>query len=504
MKLSPLKLLKLFVFLSGVFHIIATLTVTLSRITYPYEIEWVEGASLSQVIHFIETGKMYSPPSLYYVSMVYTPIYYYFSAFFASFLGVSFTPLRLVSLLSCIATSILIYRVVFDETKQKEIAFLSVSIFFMSFPISGSFYDIGRPDMLSAFFAILATVFLKKNKINSVLFAGVLYSLAFFTKQPNIAFFIFAILYVLLFQRESFWLLLASFTFISIFLITLFATQNDGWFLYYSFKLPTNHRFNLSLGRFLEFLSDLIIPIMIGLCFSLYKWVKSPKKAYRDNTYRFYTLFMLCGIGVGLIGFIKIGGHRNAFVPGLGLFAITFGLGIQEVLQDVKTIQLLDRMKIALYAIWLLCLFQFMLIVYNPMNLIPSKESALSGDYLVSIIEKIDGDVIIPRQNYLGYIAGKKVYFNQMAMDEIQAEYGSQPMAEWSQIESELRDGIQSGQITTIILDKVIEDNYWNQVASCYTKETINYPNGNTFIPVAGSKSLPGYILHICPDNQGH
>ena len=64
-RLPPLvELMKKLAVGAGILHILLVIFVCLSRLSYPYELEWLEGASMVQVERILEGKPFYSPPSL--------------------------------------------------------------------------------------------------------------------------------------------------------------------------------------------------------------------------------------------------------------------------------------------------------------------------------------------------------------------------------------------------------------------------------------------------------
>ena len=61
--------------------------IILSRIFYPYELEWIEGGSLQVVDRILNGLPVYSMPSPEYVAPLYMPFYYYLSALSAMIFG---------------------------------------------------------------------------------------------------------------------------------------------------------------------------------------------------------------------------------------------------------------------------------------------------------------------------------------------------------------------------------------------------------------------------------
>ena len=102
--------------LAGLVAVCAYLAIALSRLTYPFTVEWLESNSLVEVHRILAGQPLYPAPSIRYVPDGYPPLYFAVSAAAASVLGVSYLPLRLVSLVSSLVCFALLGRLVQRET----------------------------------------------------------------------------------------------------------------------------------------------------------------------------------------------------------------------------------------------------------------------------------------------------------------------------------------------------------------------------------------------------
>ena len=61
------------------------LYVALSRISFPFAVEWVEASTFIQVVQILKGKPIYTYPSFDFIPTIYTPFYYYIVALFAKF-----------------------------------------------------------------------------------------------------------------------------------------------------------------------------------------------------------------------------------------------------------------------------------------------------------------------------------------------------------------------------------------------------------------------------------
>src|SRR5262245_23645131 len=89
---------------------------SLARVRYPYELEWMEGGIVPPIQVVRAGGPLYREPSLDFTPFIYAPAYYYVCALTSLVTGVGYFAPRLVSLLSILGCFALIGYWVRRET----------------------------------------------------------------------------------------------------------------------------------------------------------------------------------------------------------------------------------------------------------------------------------------------------------------------------------------------------------------------------------------------------
>jgi hypothetical protein len=140
--------LRLAVALAGLAAVIAYLFVALSRLGYPFAVEWLEGNSLVEVHRILAGQPLYPAPTAGYVPDGYPPLYFAVSAAAARVLGVSYLPLRLVSLVSSLACFALLARLVQRETGSIAAGTGAAGVFAATYFVTGTWFDVARVDSL--------------------------------------------------------------------------------------------------------------------------------------------------------------------------------------------------------------------------------------------------------------------------------------------------------------------------------------------------------------------
>ncbi len=471
-------------------YVLAYLFVVCKRIGYPFELEWMEGASVDQVARVISGQKLYVSPSLEFVPLIYGPLYFYVSAIVAGITGIGFLPLRLVSLLSSLVSFLMIYLMVKRETGSSFLGALSASLFAATFRISGAWFDIARVDAL--FLALLLTAFYLvrfKESLAYQILAGVLVSLSFLTKQVALLIVLPAMLYSVLAggRRSAFFVLSAVATAVGSTL--LLNRVHAGWFNYYMFVLPSQHPIvKTAWASF--WTRDMASLMLFAFILSAVYFVWTRDKTSRRP--RFFYGAMAAGMLAGAwFSRLHYGGYDNVLIPAYAAMSILFGLGAGAALALVQKMHAgMPRRGIAETGICLVCIAQFLLLRYNPLRQIPSREDLEAGRDLVSAMAQIRGDVLLAQHGYLPALAGKKCFAHQMAIFDI---VKAKPSPTAARLVAEIRQAIRQRRFAAIILDGpyVLQE----EVDNCYSPERPVFQSRTVFWTVAGMRTRPEVIF---------
>ncbi len=124
----------------------------MQRVSYPYPLEWCEGAIVVQIHRVLAGQHLYVEPSLEFTSYIYPPLYYYVSALPALVFGTGHFAPRLVSLLSILGCFVLLGRWVRDETDDPIAGLAAVGLLSATYQLTGYWFELARVD---AFFLLL-------------------------------------------------------------------------------------------------------------------------------------------------------------------------------------------------------------------------------------------------------------------------------------------------------------------------------------------------------------
>ena len=459
--------------------------VALSRIRYPFELEWMEGASVIHVKRILEGKPLYIRPQLEFVPY-YTPLYYYISALIALFSGIGFFPLRFVSFVSSLGCFSIIYHIVKKETGNVSAGIISAGLFAATFNASGAWFDIARVDTLFLFLLLTAAYLIKfKPAPNTYILAGVIICLSFLTKQSAFPISLSLILYAVLFQRRL------CLYFIIPYVIFFFATTlllnyiHQGWYVFYIFELPGKH---LIIKEMIikfwtrDILSPMFISCILGIAFLISTYLKDERKKSA-----FYILFGIGMIGASWVVRFHEGGWINNLMPAHAFLSIMLGLGFHAFSFPVFPIPG-KRIAILSLLVVLFCLIQFAVLFYDPVTQIPTRKDREAGQYLVETIKNIKGEIFIPYHSFLAEMAGKKSYLHAYGIFVITRGEESVKRSFINEIQTALREQ----RFAAVILDTTrLLDNF----EMYYSQERVIFGDPNVFWPVTGMKTRPEFLF---------
>ena len=468
------KLLRLLIVISSVFFICCFIFVAFSRISYPFELEWMEGGSVVQLDMIMQGRSIYCPPSIEYIPQIYTPFYYIAAIPFAKIFGIGLFPLRLLSVLSTFGCIIILFLFVKRETKSNFYGLISSGVFAATFFIGGEWFDLARVDMLFMFMYLLSLFFLRGalcdnsksaiKKINKrillLVLSAIFAFLSFFTKQSALLLYFPVSLYLLIYERKQSWYFNVPFYLLILISTIYLSMQTKGWYYFWNFSLPAEHHWTYKVF-FTFWAFDLIKPMSIVLILLIIYLINN-KNSENKSRILFFVSVLIGSVICSYSSRLHYGGFNNVLIPVYTILCIFLALGfhqIQENLSENKKEEKGNFYNINRQFSILLMLvvfFQFLTLIYSPRIAIPTKEDEKAGWNLISRIKNFKGDVWFPGHQYLCYLAGKKSYAHGLLIWDLienSKEYNKD-------IEQELLTALNQHRFDAIISYTYMEKNY--------------------------------------------
>ena len=443
-------------------YVLVYCCVAIIRINFPFSLEWVEWVSIDNVNRVLCGQRLYSAPSLEHVSFSYTPLYYYISAIFTKFFGVRLFALRLVSFISSLGCIYLIFSWVKKESREIFPGIIAASLFAATFRLSGAWLDIARVDSLFLLF-VLAALYILRFKATKAWYAlaGLLISLAFLTKQTALIIFFPMAIYCFFLRRNLSFAFLSSAILVTSVGILVLEAINGSWFFYFAFLIPA--KWPVLKNYLLDFWSqDIIYSLPVAFIISIWYLLMQGLRKDRQSLF-FYSLFTLGMVSASWICRLKYG-YYNDLMPAYALISILFGLGACLAIGQSGLFKG-KRRKINEALVYLLCIVQFLILLYNPSYLVPDKKRLKIGNDLVETISFAQGEVFVPSYGYLSAMASKPTYLHWATVDSIALAGESNVL---KKVTGEIAQALQRHKFSLVVVDGYVKDSFSNVLIKYY------------------------------------
>lgn len=477
------------------YYVAAFLYVALSRISYPFALEWLEGGSYLQVQRVLSGQALYAQPTMAYVAMIYPPLFYYVAAALARMAGFGFFTMRLVSLLSSLGCIVLIYLICRGEGTNWQSAALGSGLFAATYSLSGFWFDIARVDMLSVFLVLAAIWLLRLKTRAAAVAAGLVFAMACLTKQTHLITFACVSAYMISFERRRLlWFSLSTVALLAaayLFLDHLYS----GWFRFFVLRLALGSGEYVTfapatfLQTALDFWSGSILFILPVVSILILAFIVIEMRRGGDRPRLFF--FLACA--VGMIGtswsVVQVGGFKNDLVPAYAVLAILFGLSLQWLLFTGSI-----RMTIRAGLITL-CALQFVFLGYPLAAQIPTPGDLEAGQQLVSRLRSQPGEVYVPFHPDLALMANKAPYASWSPMFQLEGNYGGGDIRQSGRVKTEFSRAMADHRFSMIVLDQ--QPNWiWGNPQQHYSISSAPvFADPAVFWPVTGWQTRPEIIM---------
>jgi len=423
--------------LLGLTAIAAYLVIAVARLTYPFPLEWLEGNSLVEVQRILTGRPLYAAPTVGYVPDGYPPLYFIVSAAAAKVLGVSYLPLRLVSLLSSLACFAVLARLVQRETSSAAAGIAAAGLLAATYFATDTWFDAARVDSLFLAFSIAGLYAARwMRRTRGAVAAGLLLAAACLTKQNGLAEGV-AVLTALTFGSHRRLAARAALTYGAVLGISTVALQllSHGWYAYYVLTLMS--RQGLNDAAFGSFWTEYLLPTLGIACLALIFGARRTCPV------------LLAGCAAlfaeGYITMVNSGSAVNDLLPACLAVVLLAGLSMGD-----QPGALLSRYadRLALMADrpkgrsgpWIaaattaLVVAQLATLIsgFHAGLVIPSSADRAVGERLAAGIRALGGTIAIPADPGLSVMAGLPPVAHQSAADDVLSVSGTAAAASFA------------------------------------------------------------------------
>ena len=326
---SHLRYLPFILLSAGAFVVLAR--VFLSRLTYPLDLEWMEGGTLTHALRLARGERLYAQPSVDFVSFLYTPLYPAVLAGLSKVFGLSYVLGRAVSILSFSGALVFLVAAVRGVARQQgseelravatTAGLLGAAAVCVAFPFCGAFYDLVRGDSLWLLLVSAGAYSSSPGRSTRwIVLGALLLAFAFFTKQTAAPFVVAAAVSVASTSGIRLGRLFSAVAFGSTTAAVLAGQYlTDGWLWIYIYRLHQSHE--TSFRRMwletpyivLEYAVVLLVPVAACLVFVALRRRLSLRLFH-------WACMAATGLATAAVGSATEGAYDNAYIP-----AVYFG-----------------------------------------------------------------------------------------------------------------------------------------------------------------------------------
>lgn len=461
------------------------------RVSYPFELEWMEGGSVEHVRRLLVGQQLYVAPSLDFIPYPYPPFYYYVSAAAAQLCGLTLGSLRLVSIIASLISFLTMFVSVKQETGNVYAATLATGLFAATFRIGGAWFDIARVDSLFLML-VLAGLYIVRFQTAYTLLAcaGLLFSLAILTKQTALIVTAPVICYLAITDRRKALVVTAVIGLVVGGATLVLQHESGGWYKYYVFDLPTHFTARIVRNNIVSFWSEDILShlgIACGLAVAGIVGVFSGCKK-QGVFYFLMTAGMLLGAWLPRI---QSAGYDNTLMSAHAGICISCGIGVHQVMKYARRWSPNDRVVVGI-CVYSLCIFQFVALFYSPRKQLPTDRDVKAGRALVAMLEQIQGRLFMPYHSgcYVPELRERCASAQQMVIQDI-FRFGSEEAR--TMLASDYRKAIAERRYGAIVLDGGTF--FQADFEKYYERKQLELGAPDVLWTVTGYRTRPDFIL---------
>ncbi len=415
-------------------HVLFIGFVWFNHISFPLNLEAMEGTVLQHVQRAMELKPIYPEPTPDFVPLAYNPLYYIVAIPFGWVFGASLPTLRLVSILGMIGSALILFLVVRQKTASNWWGLMAVGLFAAAYRVMDSYLDTAHSDSWLIFLALLGTYLIDRDRSRLWNLAGVMVLVAsFWTKQHGALFVIGGVLFLT--WREGFRRAIPYWVAAVLLGPVLYVFGGPllfgPRFLYFTWEVPRAWS-TLDRSIFIRYFSFIALsyPLLAlsGTLTSLQAIVRQRKTL---NVWHIQFFFALLS---GFMGSLDKGSNNNVYAP-MGTWLILVGvLGLYEFARQLPALERYRAHQLALFA-------TFAIMLYYPQSVLVSPRAGESYSDLIRVLNSLNAHVYAPD------------------LGQLEQGYTLSPTAHWVALEDMVRGpgrDTQNNPIVRALVDPVL------------------------------------------------
>jgi len=389
------------------------------RITYPFDLEWMEGGVLLHAWRVFNGEAIYVAPTSEYIPFIYPPLYHWLVAGLGSIFGFGYTVARAISITGTLVAAATATIAARQEGVRWGLAIAAAGLYLSSFEDTGAFFDLVRIDGL---FMALTTAALVAGRGSAWRASGILLTLAFATKHNAAAFGLPILIWA---YREhgreaairfALWSVVPALTFT----VLTELLEGDGLFLTYILGVPGTHGFVprrfFWLAQKEEFLALPLTTVALAAWGGLLYATRTSRAPLSPGG-RYWLWNGALAVLLSAVMRGHQGGYMNVLMPALWALSVGGVVAIERI-----------RTRFPHRAVvWVLPLLVGGQLIYedwNPERYRTDEQDLQAGEKVVEAVAALEGEVLAPWSPWIAVQAGKKPYFHLIGLWDIDHKHG--------------------------------------------------------------------------------
>jgi hypothetical protein len=399
-----------------------------ARVTYPWDIEWLESSALYEAYRISNFQRTYGPPSQGFLPLFHPPGYLYAVALLGRLTRVDYAMARTLTFSFFVMAVVVVVGVFWRHQRNRiegtTAGLLAIGCAGAGVPMTMGFYDLVRADTMAWALCMLAAALAEpvKLKPGRIALLSVVMTIALYTRLLTVFLILWIHIFVLVRHKKSgFSLALVTSSLCGLVLVALqFGSQ--GWFWIYVVGSLQEHiiqfeRFPMGIKLFLEYAPFAAALPLWALALAFTKKL--------SGTSVLWLGLLLMSLPAALLPFAKLGGYGNDFMP----FVLV--LGPTTLLLAADTARAFGKRwpKVGAGVRYLAFAGIGVFLVlrsYDIKPLVPNEVHRAKARALNEFVAGLEGGVIAPRHPFLPIRNGHRTrQFNNMTY--LDAMWGQVP-----------------------------------------------------------------------------
>jgi hypothetical protein len=430
------RILWLFAGSTAALLLITLATAWAARWSYPYDLEWTEGAWLAHAWRVQRGLPLYAAPTSEWIPLMVSPVYPWLLSVWGDALGAPAG--RVVSLLASVGTMVAIAVVVVrrgGSSLRYAAGAGAAAIYAGTWVDAGTAHDLVRADALAVVALVVAVALILERGWPVQIAAGAICAIAASIHPPLVAMLPVLIVAVWIAHRDA--RIALSFAGTALTVVAVVAAtahvQTGGEIWPYLIAVPWSHGLiGARLWPAGAWEIAIATPFALLICLAgLFSPSSSPGRTRAVHSLAFVTLSALA---LTLVLRAHHGGHATVYLPFFAMLAMTAGVAAAQALKTrARSLAIPALFALHLGSAWWRT---------DTASLIPTAVDRQVGDSVVARLRTLDGPIWSPVNPWLPALVGQAPGPHLIALWDVTHH----PEGPWPESGAQIRDEVLAGR----------------------------------------------------------